>query len=88
MTIVVDIVDEDALTREFERIRKILKTLRKNEVLRLEWGTKWAFKQLEEQEPAERFLQKVRSAPKGFPKEFGYLAYGFMKALEVAVEDC
>ena len=58
MTIVVDILDEDALTREFERIRKILKTLRKDEVLRIEWGTKWAFEKQGEEDPAVGEFQK------------------------------
>lgn len=43
MTCIRDIFSEEALDREFERIRKFFQTRKKGEVLRIEWGTKEAF---------------------------------------------
>ena len=44
MTCSRDILSEDALEREFESIRKVFGTLKKEELpLRMEWGTKEAF---------------------------------------------
>lgn len=50
MTNIRDIIDRDALEREFERIRNFFKHhLEKNEILRIEWGTKEAFEKLDKQ---------------------------------------
>lgn len=46
MTCIRDILDEEGLEREFESIRKVFRTLKKEELpLRMEWGTKQAFEE-------------------------------------------
>ena len=47
MVIVVDIHNKDALEREFGRIRRLFDDLKEEEILRLEWGTKQTFEELE-----------------------------------------
>ena len=51
MTCIRDINSSEALEREFESIRKVFATMKKDELpLRIEWGTKKASDEIEEQE--------------------------------------
>lgn len=51
MTCIRDIINSEALEREFESIRKVFATMKKDELpLRMEWGTKQAFDEIEERE--------------------------------------
>jgi len=50
MMCVRDIRDVDSLGREFERIERFVKTLKEDEVLRIEWRKKKAFEEMSKSE--------------------------------------
>ena len=90
MTCIRDILNEEALEREFESIRKVFKTFKKEELpLRIEWGTKKAF----EKQISERLRFLVKIVPKtAFPfedfkselDEIGELDEGHLEVKDVA----
>ena len=64
MTCMRDIIDAEALEREFDSIRKFFEAKTKDEVLRIEWGTKAAFEQQERPsitQEAQQALDKIVS---------------------------
>lgn len=71
MTNIRDITSKEALEREFDSISRVFETFTKDEVLRIEWGTKEAFEKQAEaiatgiQEKVQKYLASVNNPELG-----------------------